>query len=63
MVVEGVEKLSFSERLKLTMKAEERLIKTEEYAKFKDIFRWIPIIQEIILTPNELKVHPPYFSI
>jgi predicted nucleotidyltransferase len=59
IVIEDVEKLSFGERLKLTMKVEKKLSKTEEYAKFKDAFGWSPSIQEVILTPEELKAHPP----
>ena len=59
IVVEGMKKLSFGERLKLTMKAEDKLSKTGAYTKFKDIFGWTPGIQEIILTPEELKAHPP----
>ena len=59
IVVEGIKKLSFGERLKATMKAEDKLSKTEASTKFKDVFGWIPSIQEIILTPEELKAHPP----
>lgn len=59
IVVEGMDKLSFGERLKATKKAEEELSKIEEYAKFKGVFGWTPRIQEIILTPEELKRHPP----
>ena len=59
IVVEGMKKLSFGERLKATMKAEDKLSKTVEYAKFKDVFGWTPGIQEVILTPEELKAHPP----
>ena len=59
IVVEGMKKLSFGERMKLTMKAEDKLSKTEAYTKFKDVFGWTPSIQEVILTPEELKAHPP----
>jgi len=59
IVVEGVENLSFGKRLKLTTKAEDKLLNTEEYAKFIDRFGWTPSIQEIILTPEELRAHPP----
>ena len=58
IVIKGIEKLSFGERIKLTMEVEEKLSMTEEYANFKDVFGWSPSIQEIILTPGELKVHP-----
>lgn len=59
IVIDGIEKLSFGERLKQTIKVEKRLSKTEEYARFKDVFGWSPSIQEIILTSEELKRHPP----
>jgi len=59
IVVEGMGNLSFGERMKLTMKAEDKLSKTEAYAKFKDVFECFPCIQEVILTPEELKTHPP----
>lgn len=59
IVLEGVEKLSLGDRFKATMKAEDKLSESVEYAKFKDVFGWTPSIQEIILTPEELKAHPP----
>lgn len=59
LVIEMRERLSFGERLKLTAKAEEKLFQTEEYASFKEAFGSHPNIQEVILTPEELKVHPP----
>jgi len=59
MVIRGVEKLSFGERIKQTVEVEKKLSKTEEYVKFMDAFGWPPSIQEIILTPEELRAHPP----
>ena len=59
MVVKGMDELSFSERLKQTMKAERKLFETVEYVKFSDDFGWPPSIQEIILTPEEIRAHPP----
>lgn len=59
IVLEGIEKLSFGKRLKLTVKAEDKLSNSREYANFKDVFGWPPSIQEVILTPEELKAHPP----
>lgn len=59
IVIKRIEKLSFGERLKQTIKVEKKLSETEEYARFKDVFGWPPSIQEIILTSEELKRHPP----
>ena len=59
IVINGIEKLSFGARLKQTMKVEKKISKTEEYVRFKDVFGWSPSIQEIILTSEELKRHPP----
>ncbi|VVB87445.1 Nucleotidyltransferase domain protein [uncultured archaeon] len=59
IVIEGIEKLSFGERIKLTSNVEEKLSKTLEYAKFKDNFKRRPNIQEIIFSPEELRTHPP----
>lgn len=59
IVLKGVEKLSFGERIKLTNNVEEKLSKTEGYAHFKNAFGRRPSIQEIIFSPEELKAHPP----
>jgi hypothetical protein len=59
IVIKGIENLSFGERLKQTIKVEKKLSTTVEYASFKDVFGWSPSIQEIILTPEELRMHPP----
>lgn len=59
IVMEGVENFSLGQRIKSTMDIEEQLSKTEEYAKFKEAFGVRPNFQEIIFTPDELKVHPP----
>ena len=59
IVIKGIEKLSFGERVKQTIKVEKKLSRTEEYAKFENVFGWSPSIQEIILTSEELKWHPP----
>ncbi len=59
IVLEGVEKLSFGKRIKLMMEAENKLSETTEYKKFKEVFDWVPAIQEHVLTPEELKRHPP----
>lgn len=59
IVVKGMEKLSFGERIKQTAKAEKKLLETGEHKKFIDDFGWPPSIQEIILTPEELRAHPP----
>ncbi len=59
IVMTGAEKLSFGERFKLIRGAEEKLSETEEYAKFRNAFGSRPKIQEIIFSPDELKVHPP----
>jgi len=56
IVIKGMENLSFGERIKLTMRVEKELEKT---SNFKEVFVWPPSIQEIILTPEELKAHPP----
>ncbi len=49
----------FGERIKLTNNVEEKLSKTKEYAEFKDAFGRRPNIQEIIFSPEELRIHPP----
>ncbi len=59
IVLEGVENLSFGQRIKLTVNIEEKLSETKEYAKFKHTYGVRPNFQEIIFTPDELKVHPP----
>ncbi len=59
LVMEGVENFSLGQRIKSTMDIEDRLSKTEEYAKFKETFGVRPNFQEIIFAPDELKVHPP----
>lgn len=59
IVMEGVENLSFGQRMKLTLDIEEKLSRTKEYAKFKDDFGIRPNFQEIIFAPDELRVHPP----
>lgn len=59
IVVQGIEKLSFGDRIKLMIECEERLSKTEEYTGFKHTFGTRPNIQEIIFSPSELKAHPP----
>ncbi len=59
IVMEGAEKLSFGERFKLLMDAEERFSGTEEFTEFKKKFGNRPNIQEIILAPIELRAHPP----
>ena len=58
-VLEGIEKLSLGERLKLTGKVEEELSKTRAYKEFKDVSGRRPHIQEIIFSPEELRAHPP----
>jgi len=59
IVMEGLENLSFGQRIKLTMNIEEKLSKTQEFAMFKNAFGMHPNFQEIIFTPDELKAHPP----
>lgn len=59
IVITGAEKLSFGERFELIRGAEEKLSETQEYAKFRNAFGSRPNIQEIIFSPDELKVHPP----
>jgi hypothetical protein len=59
VILKGVESLSLGERIKLMMKTEKRLSETEEYAKFEGAYQWSPSIQEYVLTPEELKTHPP----
>ena len=59
IVMEGVENLSFGQRIKLTNDIEEKLSKTQEFAMFKDAFGMRPNFQEIIFSPDELKAHPP----
>ena len=59
IVVKGIEKLSIGERIKLTMEAEKKLKKTVEYRKFNEVFGCSPKIQPVVLTPEELRRHPP----
>ena len=59
IVMEGLDNLSFGQRIKLTMNIEEKLSKTQEFAMFKNAFGTHPNFQEIIFTPDELKAHPP----
>jgi len=59
VILKGVGSLSLGGRIKMTMEAEKKLSKTEEYARFKEVFRRSPSIQEHVLTPEELKAHPP----
>lgn len=59
IVMEGLENLSFGQRIKLTMNIEEKLSKTQEFAIFKNAFGMHPNFQEIIFNPDELKAHPP----
>lgn len=59
VILKGVGSLSFGERINMTMEAEKKLSGTEEYARFKEVFRRSPSIQEHVLTPEELKAHPP----
>jgi len=59
VILRGVGKLSMGERINMTMEVEKKLAKTEEYARFKEVFRRSPSIQEHVLTPEELKAHPP----
>lgn len=59
VILKGVGSLSFGERINMTMEAEKKLSKTEEYVRFKEVFRRSPSIQEHVLTPEELKTHPP----
>jgi predicted nucleotidyltransferase len=59
IVMEGVENLSFGQRIKLTMNIEEKLSGTQEYSTFKNTYGVRPNFQEIIFAPMELKGHPP----
>ena len=59
IVMEGVENLSFGQRIKLTIDIEEKLSQTKEFARFKDAFGMRPNFQEILFSPDELKAHPP----
>ncbi len=59
IVLKGVEGFSLGERINMTMEVEKKLAKTEEYVRFKEVFRRSPSIQEHVLTPEELKAHPP----
>lgn len=59
IVLKGVENLSFGKRINLMREAERKLSKTEEYKKFEEVFGWSPSIQEHVLTPEELRRHPP----
>lgn len=58
IILKGVEDLSFGKRIKLMRRAEEILSKTEEYKRLEKPL-WRPSIQEHVLTPEELKKHPP----
>ncbi len=59
VILESVGDLSLGERINMTMEVEKKLAKTEEYVRFKEVFRRSPSIQEHVLTPEELKAHPP----
>ena len=59
IVMEGVENLSFGQRIRSTIDIEDQLSRTEEYTKFKESFGIRPNFQEIIFAPDELKSHPP----
>ncbi|MEM2925809.1 MAG: nucleotidyltransferase domain-containing protein [Methanocellales archaeon] len=59
LILEGINGLSFGKRIDLMKNAYEKLTETEEYLKFKEAFIYSPSIQEHILTPQELKKHPP----
>jgi len=59
IVVKGVENISLGKRIALLAKSEKKLEKTNEYKRFEEAFDWPPTIQEHILSPDELKRHPP----
>lgn len=59
IVLKGMGDLSFGKRIDLMREAEKKLSKTNEYKKFEEVFGWPPSIQEHVLTPEELKRHPP----
>lgn len=59
IVIEGVENLSFGQRIRLAMNTEMRLSETQEYSNFKNTYGVRPNFQEIIFAPEELRGHPP----
>ncbi|MEM2924751.1 MAG: nucleotidyltransferase domain-containing protein [Methanocellales archaeon] len=59
LILEGIDDLSFGKRIDLLKNIYIELRGTEEYQKFKEAFIYSPSIQEYILTPEELKKHPP----
>jgi predicted nucleotidyltransferase len=59
LIFEGVNNLSFGKRIDLMKEVYKELVRTKEYRDFKKVFNSIPNIQEHILTPEELKKHPP----
>jgi predicted nucleotidyltransferase len=59
IVMRDVENISLGKRIGLLARLEKKLEKTNEYRKFEEAFNWPPTIQEHVLSPDELKRHPP----
>jgi predicted nucleotidyltransferase len=59
IVMRDIENLSLGRRISLLTKLEKKLETTDEYKKFQECFKWPPTIREHILSPGELKRHPP----
>jgi hypothetical protein len=59
VVMSGIENLSLGNRISLLANIEKNLQKTDEYKRFEEAFKWSPTIQEHVLSPGELKRHPP----
>ncbi|MEM1512020.1 MAG: nucleotidyltransferase domain-containing protein [Candidatus Jordarchaeales archaeon] len=58
VVLHGVS-CTISERLKLLDGAREKLRGLEEYSAFISKYGWAPVLQEHVLSEEELKAHPP----
>lgn len=59
IVIEGIDNLSFGQRIKLGMNIEDKLSETNEFKEFKKTYGIRPNFQELIFTPDEIKKHPP----
>nr|MDO8098532.1 nucleotidyltransferase domain-containing protein [Candidatus Njordarchaeota archaeon] len=59
VIMGDVANISLGKRIDLLAKLEKKLKKMNEYRKFEEAFNWPPTIREHILSPDELKRHPP----
>ncbi len=55
IVMEGVDNLSFGQRIRLIINTEDRLSETQEHSKFKNTYGVRPNFQEIIILKPDVK--------